>query len=933
MKQSVFKLNLISVALFSSCLVGVVQADENHEKITTLSDVTVTGVKKKIYRKENEVTGLGKLVKNVDSINKEQILGIRDLTRYDPGISVVEQGRGASAGYSIRGVDKNRVALVVDGLPQAQSYDVLLSSGGSGAINEIEYENIRSIEISKGASSAEYGSGSLGGAVGFRTKEAKDIIKPGQSWGLNSKSAYSSKNKQFTNSLAFATEHNGFDALVVYTHRKGKELQVHKDAGSRSQTIQRVSGYLNEYQLSHIPDERAKYDWFLIENECKTLDCQPKPSARMTRETYPTRREVPALTPNEEKNYLAMAHPIETVSGNEYTGEGRVKPNPMDYKTDSWLVRLGYQFTPRHYLGGIFEHTKQQYDIQDMTIPKYFTNADIHRNLSPNPNTGIYEGNNILDGLAFRKEYFRPLAVGLRWSRTQFVDEEHTKTRSGLIYRYTNPDKNGVVDNLALSADNQKIVIDNFLHQKHCSAYPTVDKHCLPSLDKPWSYYKAEHNVYTEKHDVVKLEFDKTVKLGFTKHKLGALTGFDKFKSSLARSDFFEQYAGFEWKTVSGDGTFDKPYVYRREKEQIVTNQLCNWEKPSGLTDCYTRHITGHNYYLALRDHMSLGKYIDFGVGARYDYHQMKSNDKWTGTGTYKTFSWNAGIVAKPTNYMSLSYRVSTGFRVPSFQEQFGLRTPGLERGRDDDAQYVSKLDPEKAFNQEVGITFRGDFGTLETSYFKNTYKDMITLAKIRGLDAGNVFSYGYHNAQEIELTGINLLGKIDWNGVWEKVPEGIYTSLAYNRIKPKKVKNKPNYTHIQSPLLDSLQPSRYIIGLGYDEPNDKWGILGSMTYSKGKSNAELIGTVEHGERVYAEQSTKKRTRPWRIYDLVGYVNVKDFLTLRAGVYNVFNTRYTTWESVRQSSINALNSQKAVKNYERFAAPGRNFTFSLEMKF
>lgn len=85
MKQSVFKLNLISVALFSSCLVGVVQADENQEKITTLSDVTVTGVKKKIHRKENEVTGLGKLVKNVDSINKEQILGIRDLTRYDQG--------------------------------------------------------------------------------------------------------------------------------------------------------------------------------------------------------------------------------------------------------------------------------------------------------------------------------------------------------------------------------------------------------------------------------------------------------------------------------------------------------------------------------------------------------------------------------------------------------------------------------------------------------------------------------------------------------------------------------------------------------------------------------------------------------------------------------------------------------------------------------
>ncbi|WP_194162111.1 hypothetical protein, partial [Moraxella catarrhalis] len=63
---------------------------------------------KKNARKANEVTGLGKVVKTAATINKEQVLNIRDLTRSDPGIAVVEQGRGASSDYSIGGRDSTR---------------------------------------------------------------------------------------------------------------------------------------------------------------------------------------------------------------------------------------------------------------------------------------------------------------------------------------------------------------------------------------------------------------------------------------------------------------------------------------------------------------------------------------------------------------------------------------------------------------------------------------------------------------------------------------------------------------------------------------------------------------------------------------------------------------------------------------------------------
>lgn len=111
---------------------------------------------------------------------------------------------------------RNRVALLVDGLPQTQSYVVqsplVARSGysGTGAINEIEYENVKAVEISKGGSSSEYGNGALAGSVTFQSKSAADILEGDKSWGIQTKNAYSSKNKGFTHSLAVAGKQGGF---------------------------------------------------------------------------------------------------------------------------------------------------------------------------------------------------------------------------------------------------------------------------------------------------------------------------------------------------------------------------------------------------------------------------------------------------------------------------------------------------------------------------------------------------------------------------------------------------------------------------------------------------------------------------------------------------------------------------------------------------
>ncbi|AUI66163.1 MULTISPECIES: lactoferrin/transferrin family TonB-dependent receptor [Glaesserella] len=928
------KLNLISLALL-----GLFSVQAYAEQAVELNDVYVTGTKKKVHKKENEVTGLGKVVKSSDSLNKEQVLNIRDLTRYDPGISVVEQGRGATTGYSIRGVDRNRVGLALDGLPQIQSYVNQYSSSSSGAINEIEYENLRSIQISKGASSSEFGSGSLGGSVQFRTKDASDIIKAGQSWGLDTKSAYSSKNQQWLNSVAFAGTHNGFDALVIYTHRNGKEIQAHKDVEGRGQNITRVGVETNTLDVSNryttSTNNQQTYGWFLLKDQCPTLDCSPKQMARATKDS-PSFRTYPEYTVEEKQAYENQKHITERLNAKDYTGEYRALPDPLKYKSDAWLVKLGYAFSPKHYVSGIYEHSKQRYDTRDMTYTSYWQPSDLRKaggDWYPMNNAkGLYH-TNAFDGVAI--DYFTEEGVksskGLRWAKARFIDEWHTRDRLGGVYRYTNQDENRIIDSLSLSFDQQKIKLSTRLKENNCSEYPIVDKNCRATIDKLWSATKTERSTYAEKHDTLQLSLEKTLKTSWGKHQFNALLGSDRFNSTLARHEILGEFSVGTWTRTGGNSTYSSPYIYELTNQSIYSKNECDYTgNLAGRADCSTRKIKGHNHYIAVRDNFALTKYLDIGLGYRFDTHKFRSNHRWASQGDYKNSAWNIGVVAKPASFISFSYRASSGFRVPSFQELFGLRYDGAVAGSSDAYQKPVKLSPEKSLNQEVAVTFKGDFGIIETSFFKNDYKQLIAPAERMHQNQSMI---NYFNVQDIKLNGVNIIGKLDWNGIWDRIPEGIYTTLAYSKMKVKAVKNYQGYMNIRSPLLDTIQPARYVIGIGYDQPDEKWGINLTMTHSSGKDPDELKGQEQVGFAKYERTATTKRTRSWQTFDLTGYITPWKHVTIRAGIYNLMNYRYTTWESVRQSSLNAIHQHTNVKDYARYAAPGRNYVLSLEMKF
>ncbi|EMT9304364.1 TonB-dependent transferrin-binding protein TbpA [Neisseria gonorrhoeae] len=911
-QQHLFRFNILCLSLMTAlpAYAENVQAGQAQEK--QLDTIQVKAKKQKT-RRDNEVTGLGKLVKTADTLSKEQVLDIRDLTRYDPGIAVVEQGRGASSGYSIRGMDKNRVALTVDGLAQIQSYTAQAALGGtrtagsSGAINEIEYENVKAVEISKGSNSVEQGSGALAGSVAFQTKTADDVIGEGRQWGIQSKTAYSGKNRGLTQSIALAGRIGGAEALLIRTGRHAGEIRAHEAAGRGVQSFNRLAPV----------DDGSDYAYFVVEGECPKgyAACKDKP-----------------------KKDVDGKDERQTVSTRDYTGPNRFLADPLSYESRSWLFRPGFRFeNKRHYIGGILERTQQTFDTRDMTVPAFLTKAvfDENKKYGSIGGYGKYAGDHRYGGLITNSE--NGAQVGAEYGTGVFYDETHTKSRYGLEYVYTNADKDTWADYARLSYDRQGIGLDNHFQQTHCSADGS-DKYCRPSADKPSSYYKSDRVIYGESHRLLQAAFKKSFDTAKIRHNLSVNLGYDRFGSNLRHQDYYYQSANraYSPKTLpqNGDkktipnGGKDKPYWVSIGGGNVVTGQICLFGNNT-YTDCTPRSINGKSYYAAVRDNVRLGRWADVGAGLRYDYRSTHSDDGSVSTGTHRTLSWNTGIVLKPADWLDLTYRTSTGFRLPSFAEMYGWRSG--------DKIKAVKIDPEKSFNKEAGIVFKGDFGNLEASWFDNAYRDLI----VRGYEAeiknGKEQTKGdpaYLNAQSARITGINILGKIDWNGVWDKLPEGWYSTFAYNRVRVRDIKKRADRTDIQSHLFDAIQPSRYVVGSGYDQPEGKWGVNGMLTYSKAKEITELLGSralLNGNSR--DTKATARRTRPWYIVDVSGYYTVKKHFTLRAGVYNLLNHRYVTWENVRQTAAGAVNQHKNVGVYNRYAAPGRNYTFSLEMKF
>jgi hemoglobin/transferrin/lactoferrin receptor protein len=184
---------------------------------------------------------------------------IKDLVKYEPGVSVVSQparfgaalgtaGRAGNEGFTIRGLGGDRVLIVVDGVRQPDGFVFGAQSVGRGGYSDLDL--MKSVEILRGPASALYGSDGVAGAVSFTTKDPEDLLAAGRNFGARARVGYNSSDEGLTEAVAFAGRSGAFSGLLAYTHRDSSETETQGDATGEEVTSTGGITYSNRTQAN-----------------------------------------------------------------------------------------------------------------------------------------------------------------------------------------------------------------------------------------------------------------------------------------------------------------------------------------------------------------------------------------------------------------------------------------------------------------------------------------------------------------------------------------------------------------------------------------------------------------------------------------------------------------------------------------------------------
>ena len=126
----------------------------------------------------------------------------------------------------------------------------------------------------------------------------------------------------------------------------------------------------------------------------------------------------------------------------------------------------------------------------------------------------------------------------------------------------------------------------------------------------------------------------------------------------------------------------------------------------------------------------------------------------------------------------------------------------------------------------------------------------------------------------------------------------------------------------VQSPTngissLSTIDPLNAVLGIGYRDPDNRFGGELISTYNARKEANETDGVCTDG---------CFRPEEFFIFDATAFVRIRERLTLRAGIFNIADKKYAYWSDVR-----GLSDTSTIT--DAFTQPGRNASVSLSFQF
>lgn len=230
----------ISALALGLGMTGVAVAQEANTATDPDLTVTATRTPREAFDVPVTVT-----VIDAEEIERNLSTDIKDLVRFEPGITVPSQpsrftaalaatGRDGNSGFNIRGLGGNRVLFQVDGIRVPDGFSFGPAAFGRG--DYVDLDLLQSVEILRGPGSALYGSDGMAGVISFFTKDPSDFLETDENFGARVRAGYASADDSFSEGITAAGRAGDWSALLAYTRRDGHETENQGDRDTADAT-------------------------------------------------------------------------------------------------------------------------------------------------------------------------------------------------------------------------------------------------------------------------------------------------------------------------------------------------------------------------------------------------------------------------------------------------------------------------------------------------------------------------------------------------------------------------------------------------------------------------------------------------------------------------------------------------------------------------
>ncbi|HII3750070.1 TPA: TonB-dependent hemoglobin/transferrin/lactoferrin family receptor [Pasteurella multocida] len=963
MRTTTIKFSAITLALLSYC--GAILAD-SHQEATELDTITVSSQQDEMNIKEKKV---GETVKTASQLKRQQVQDSRDLVRYETGVTVVEAGRFGSSGYAIRGVDENRVAITVDGLHQAetlssQGFKELFEGYGNfnNTRNSVEIETLKVAKIAKGADSVKVGSGSLGGAVLFETKDARDFLTE-KDWHIGYKAGYSTADNQGLNAVTLAGRYQMFDALIMHSKRHGHELENYDYKNGRDiqgkerekadpYTITKESTLV---KFSFSPTENHRFtvasDTYIQRSRGHDRSYSLQPQSNYFTYDEKESRHANDLTKRKNVSFTYENYSItpfwDTLKLSYSQQKIRTRARTEDYcdgneKCDSYKNPLGLQLKD----GKIVDPAGNQITLKGTG----FNTEIVDKDGKPFPttsgtNNAAFSNNLQLSATGFWLDCTifdctKPFTV-YNYKQNKYEPREvmlsEEITIDGKLYK-TAKEESGVRNYLILP--NSKGYLPYDYKERDLDSNT---KQINLDLTKTFSTFNIENELLygaiysrTEKKMVNKAGYDGRNPTWWADRILGKSTNCNYNGLKCPRHEPLTSFL------IPVEATTKSLYF----SDNIKLHNMLSVDLGYRYDDIkyQPEYIPGVTPKIA--DDMVKGIFIPLPKGEKIKIGNYETTKPLTPEQIrknaeeniayiaqekrFKKHSYSLGATFDPLNFLRVQVKYSKGFRAPTSDElYFTFKHP--------DFMILPNpvLKPEEAKNQEIALTVHDNWGFVSTSVFQTKYRHFIDLAYLGSRNLSNSVGgkaqardfqvYQNVNVDNAKVKGVEINARLNLGYFWH-VLDGFNTSYKFTYQRGRLDGDRP---------MNAIQPKASVFGLGYDHKENKFGAdlyITRVSEKKAKDTYNMF----YKEQGYKDSAIRWRSDDYTLIDAVGYIKPIKNLTLQFGVYNLTDRKYLTWESARSikpfGTSNLIN-QKTGAGINRFYSPGRNFKLSAEITF